>query len=77
MKYRLPRIDLISLRRVIRHFGSHLKPHRTKLLLSVLALLGMSAMTLLRPWPLKLIFDYVLLPGKGASRISFLEPLDR
>jgi len=35
----------------------------------------MSAMTLLRPWPLKLIFDYVLLPGTGASHITFLEPL--
>lgn len=74
IKYGLPKIDLSALRRVIIHFGTHLKPHKGKLLLSTLALLGMSAVTLLRPWPLKIIFDYVLLPDR-ASDISFLTPL--
>ncbi len=74
IKYKLPNIKLKSLSRVITVFGSHLKPFKLKLILSALALLGVSVMTLLRPWPLKVIFDYVL----GSSQISgdgFLAPL--
>ena len=74
IKYGLPKIDFGALRRVIAHFGVHLKPHRGKLILSTSALLGISAMTLLRPWPLKIIFDYVLLPDR-ASKIPLLTPL--
>jgi ABC-type multidrug transport system fused ATPase/permease subunit len=56
------------------HFGRHLAPFKSKLILSTLALFGVSFMTLLRPWPLKIIFDYVL----GGSRLAeghFLSPL--
>jgi ABC-type multidrug transport system fused ATPase/permease subunit len=56
------------------HFGRHLAPFKSKLILSALALFGVSFMTLLRPWPLKIIFDYVL----GGSRLAeghFLSPL--
>lgn len=74
IRYGLPKIRFAGLRRVVGHFGQHLKPHKTKLLLSLIALLGMSAMTLMRPWPLKIIFDYVLLPKKH-PKISFLAPL--
>ncbi|MEE9554995.1 MAG: ABC transporter ATP-binding protein [candidate division Zixibacteria bacterium] len=74
IKYGLAKIDFGSLRRVISHFAVHLKPHKGKLILSTFALLGMSAMTLLRPWPLKIIFDYALMPDR-ASDISFLNPL--
>lgn len=74
IKYGLPKIDFQSLRRVVSHFGRHLAPFKTKLVLSTLALFGVSFMTLLRPWPLKLIFDYVL-GGKHFHHNSILAPL--
>lgn len=74
IRYGLPKIDFGALRRVIAHFGVHLKLHKGKLVLSTVALLGISITTLLRPWPLKIIFDYVLLP-ENASKISWLTPL--
>jgi len=73
-KYGLPKIDLAALRRVMSHFGAHLKPHKMRLTLSIVGLLGVSAMTLLKPWPLKIIFDYVLMPTKKAGS-SFLAPI--
>ncbi|MFQ5510614.1 MAG: ABC transporter ATP-binding protein [Candidatus Krumholzibacteriia bacterium] len=42
--------------------------------MSVLSVLGVSLMTLLRPWPLKMVFDYILLPGRGSSQTG---PLSR
>lgn len=74
VKYGLPRIDFRSLSRVISHFGPHLAPFKTKLILSTLALFGVSIMTLLRPWPLKIIFDYVL-GGKHVAEGNILSPL--
>jgi ABC-type multidrug transport system fused ATPase/permease subunit len=43
-------------------------------MLSTLALFGVSLMTLLRPWPLKIIFDYVL-GGSNLTEDHFLSPL--
>jgi ABC-type multidrug transport system fused ATPase/permease subunit len=74
IRYRLPKINIESLRRIFLHFGRHLKPFKTKLILSTLALFGVSIMTLLRPWPLKIVFDYVLQPAQAASG-SILAPL--
>lgn len=74
VRYGLPEIKLHSLGRVIRHFGRHLRPFKTKLLLSALALGGVSLTTLLRPWPLKIVFDYVL-GNKHFHHGSYLAPL--
>lgn len=74
IKYSLAKIDLKSLKRVMTHFGGHLAPFKTKLILSTLALFGVSFMTLLRPWPLKLIFDYVL-GSRQFSAGNILSPL--
>lgn len=71
LKYGLPKIDFKSLRRVIGHFGGHLKPHKVRLTLSVIALLTTSIITLAKPWPLKIIFDYVLMPNKKRSGSIF------
>jgi len=75
-KYGLPKIKFAGMRRVMTHFGVHLKPHKTKLTLSIIALLGMSVMTILRPWPLKVIFDYVLMPGKKPANSIFAPVLN-
>lgn len=75
VRYRIPKINIEGLRRVFGHFGSHLRPHKARLALSMLALLGVSSMTILRPWPLKLVIDYLLNPDHQVSNIPFLKPL--
>jgi ABC-type multidrug transport system fused ATPase/permease subunit len=75
IRSRLSKIKVEGLRRVVRHFGGHLRPHRIRLVLSMLALLGVSLMTLLRPWPLKLVIDYLLNPNREGSDTSLLAPL--
>lgn len=75
IRYRIPRLNTEGLRRVIGHFGSHLRPYKAKLVLSMLALLGVSLMTILRPWPLKLIIDYLLNPDRQVTNMPFLAPL--
>ncbi len=77
IKYSLPQIDFKSLRRVVKHFGGHLEPFKSKLALSVVTLLGVSAMTLLRPWPLKIVFDFMLTPQAKMAKKPFLAPLAR
>jgi ATP-binding cassette subfamily B protein len=72
---RLPKLNIRGLKKVVSHFGGHLKPYRARLALSVLTLLGVSLMTLLRPWPLKLVIDFLLNPKRGASSGSFLAPI--
>lgn len=72
---RLPKIDLSGLWRIFRHFGGHLRAHRLRLILSMVSLLGVSFTALLRPWPLKIIFDYILMPGKTSPTGSLFAPL--
>ena len=45
---------------LIRRFWPSIAPQRGRLILAVAATIGYVAMGLLEPWPLKLIFDYVL-----------------
>ena len=51
-----------------------LKPHRLPVLIAFVAALGETAADLLQPWPLKLVFDYVLggkdLPWLGNVRVA-------
>lgn len=75
IKYRLPRIDFESIKKIYRHFAGHLKPHRTKLLLSFSAMTGVSLVTVLSPWPLKIVLDYIILPTRSMNTPSFLAPL--
>ena len=75
IRQRIPKLNIKGLRRVIGHFGSHLRPYRAKLVLSMLALLGVSSMTILRPWPLKLVIDYLLNPDRQVTNMPFLAPL--
>jgi len=53
-------------------FG-YLRGAKMSLALAVLGMLGVTATDLLRPWPLKLIFDYVLLGKPLPTYLSFFE----
>lgn len=64
-----------SIRRIFRHFGPHLRPYGSKIVLAALFTVGTMAMELLRPWPLKLIFDGILMPANGAPILAERLPL--
>jgi ATP-binding cassette subfamily B protein len=64
-----------SIQRIFRHFASHLRPHRAKLVTAALFMIGATAMELLRPWPLKLIFDGILMPAGTAQSLVDRLPL--
>lgn len=64
MRLRLPKFPLADLRRIYRYFGHHLQPHRSALLGGGACLLVLALVEMARPWPLKLVFDYILLPGR-------------
>ncbi|TLY20372.1 MAG: ABC transporter ATP-binding protein [Nitrospirae bacterium] len=51
---------------------NHLLQVKASLLLAALCMLGFTLAGLLAPWPLKIIFDYVLLDHRPPSSLSFL-----
>lgn len=54
---------------------SHLRSAKKQLALAASCLLGVTAMQLLAPWPLKIIFDYILLQKPMPPSLSFLDGL--
>ena len=66
-RWPLDRERIASLRRLFRLFAPHLRPHRRRMLAAWLCMLGATLAYLAQPWPLKLIFDYALLPVAGAD----------
>ena len=67
VKFALPRFNPGSVARLFQTFGEDLRPHRTRLAVSGAALLGESVITLLQPWPVKIVFDRVLMPSSRGS----------
>lgn len=63
----LPRIDLTSIRRIARHFGVFLRPHRIRLFSSGLTKIGSTILALTLPIPLKIVFDYLLIPRHASD----------
>src|SRR5437899_7886413 len=51
---------------------NHLLQVKASLLLAALCMLGFTLTGLLAPWPLKIIFDYVLLDHRLPPSLSFL-----
>jgi ATP-binding cassette subfamily B protein len=76
IKRPFPNLKLSRTSRVFRHFGHHLKPHKKSIGFGTAALLGLTIVELARPWPLKIIFDYVLLPDRAADDWGFLRALE-
>jgi ABC-type multidrug transport system fused ATPase/permease subunit len=42
--------------------GPHARPHQRKLILGLLAMLVVAVTEIIRPWPLKVVFDGILIP---------------
>jgi ATP-binding cassette, subfamily B, bacterial len=64
----------IRLRAIYRTFGPFLKPYRGRGALAYAALAASVGMTLLKPWPLKLILDSVILEKKSVTEALPLLP---
>ena len=64
-----------SLRRIYRAFGRHYKKYWKILTVGYLSLFAGIAMTVLMPWPLKLILDYVILKLPLPESFGFLNSL--
>ena len=65
------RINPSALRRIFAHLAPHLQPHRRTLLAAAGCMLGVTAMELLRPWPIKFVFDAILIPGGRPYELAF------
>jgi ATP-binding cassette subfamily B protein len=64
------------IRAVYRFFGPFLKPYLGRIILAYSALAAVTAATLLRPWPLKLILDCVILEGRTLTEsLPFIPPV--
>jgi ATP-binding cassette, subfamily B, bacterial len=66
--------------RIVQTFLPQIRKQRTLLIFSFLALLAETALRLLEPWPLKFIFDRVILPGfrtdtVGIPFLNHLSPM--
>jgi ATP-binding cassette subfamily B protein len=63
---------------VLVYFWPDIRPHYGLLLISAIALIADVGLRVLEPWPLKLVFDYVLLRGDNVNSlpvITRLEPI--
>jgi ATP-binding cassette subfamily B protein len=58
-----------GLGRVVRYFWPDIRPQWPLLVISGIALLAEVGLRVLEPWPLKVIFDYVLIPAQS-GRVS-------
>ena len=79
MRLRWPKIPVGETYRVLRRFAPVLRPYRAAMSAGGLCVLGSALIELARPWPLKIIFDYILIPSKhafGSDMLGFLQSLD-
>ena len=67
IKTRRGRLDLDRTRSVWLRFREHIRPHRRTLFWALLAAVGVSGMQVAAPWPIKIIFDYIILPDNMGS----------
>lgn len=59
-KTRRGQLDLVRTRTVWVRFHEYVRPHRVALLCALSAAVGAIAMQVAAPWPIKIIFDYIL-----------------
>lgn len=59
-----------ALRRLFRRMSPHLKAHRRKLALGGLAMIAVAIAEVLRPWPLKFVFDGILIPQETPDPLT-------
>ncbi len=52
-------------RKAVGHFGQHIRPYWKLLLVGWICMALVAGLQLLKPWPLKLVFDAILMPIEG------------
>jgi ATP-binding cassette, subfamily B, bacterial len=57
-----PTVEPRALWRLFRRMGPHARPHRRKLIVGSLAMLVVALTEIIRPWPMKVVFDGILIP---------------
>src|SRR5512144_329917 len=67
--------QLGGISRIYRIFAPNLRGHWKQFVLAYLALFVAMVMNLLKPWPLKLIFDHILLNKPMPRQITFLNSI--
>jgi len=66
---------LTRIGQIYRIFGPYLKPYWIPISLAYATLLATIFMKLLKPWPLKLIFDYILLNKPMPDKVAYLNSI--
>jgi len=61
----LPQVDLKTIKKIYARFALFLRPYWKQLAINLFAILLLIVVELLKPWPLKVIFDFVLLDNRG------------
>ena len=56
------RLRPAAIGRLVRRFSPHLRPYRRTLVGAAICMVGVAAAEIVRPWPLKIIFDGILSP---------------
>lgn len=64
------RIEPGALARLVRRMGPHLRPYRGRLALGFLAMIGVALAEVIRPWPLKVVFDGLLIPQAAPDPVT-------
>ena len=64
------KIEPGALRQLFRRMGPHLKPHRRKIALAFLAMIGVALAEIMRPWPIKVVFDGILIPQATPDAVT-------
>jgi ATP-binding cassette subfamily B protein len=72
IRWKLPSLSASKLRRITAEFRDDLRPYRGRLALVLLFMLGDAAMELLRPWPIKIVLDHVLIGKAPTGALGFL-----
>jgi ABC-type multidrug transport system fused ATPase/permease subunit len=58
-----------ALWRLFRRMGPHARPHRRKLILGSLAMFVVALTEIIRPWPIKVVFDGILIPQEQPDAV--------
>ncbi len=69
------RVQVRNLLKIFRVFGRHYRKYWKILTVGYLALIATVGITLLTPWPLKLILDHIIIKEPLPSSLFFLNPL--
>jgi len=51
----------------MKHFAPHVRPYRAKITMAIIYMVAATILELLRPWPLKIVIDGILLPSNTPS----------